>query len=267
HGLPRGLTSQYFLFTPPGVGSCYQNPGGNPECAFDVFCAYHSWFGSSGTILYAIQPFVKDSPSCDTGESPTGTSADGALNLVSHEHNEIITDPTGDGWYDDQGEENGDRCAWSFGALQGAVDHAFNQVVAGSRYLLQQEWSNADGGCASSYGSNRTPVAAFQRVGAAVAKKPVHFSARASRDPDGSIASYSWRFGDGRTGAGPAPAHTYAARGTYRVQLKVTDNQGSTATRTLGIVVQPAPHRPSPASRKKHHRKKHRRPSLTGVYR
>ncbi len=246
---------------PQTVGSCYQNPGSDPECAFDVFCAYHSWFGSSGTTLYAIQPFVKDTPSCDTGESPTGTSADGVLNLVSHEHNEIITDPTGDGWYDQNGEENGDKCAWEFGSLQGAVDHAFNQVIAGSSYLLQREWSNADSGCASSYGANQAPVVAFQRVGAAVAKKPVHFSARASRDPDGSIRSYSWRFGDGRTGVGVAPAHTYAARGTYRVQLKVTDNEGSTAVRTLGIVVQPPPHRPRAAGgKKKHHRRKHRRP-------
>src|SRR2546426_1475112 len=59
HGLPRGLSNQYFLFTPPGVGSCYTNPGSDPECAFSTWCAYHSWVGTgSGTILYAIHPFV-----------------------------------------------------------------------------------------------------------------------------------------------------------------------------------------------------------------
>ena len=62
-----------------------------------------------------------------------------------------------------------------------------------------------------------------------------------------------------------APAHTYAARGTYQVQLKVTDDEGGTATRTLGIVVQPRPSHRRPAHKKKHRRKhrrkKHHRPS------
>ena len=101
-------------------------------------------------------------------------------------------------------------------------------------------------------------MALFQRVGAAIAKSQVHFTATPSHDPDGSIVSYSWRFGDGTTGKGAAPAHTYAVRGTYRVRLTVTDNEGGTATRTLGIVIQPRPvHRP--AHKKKHHRRHHRR--------
>ena len=265
HGLPRGLANQYFLFTPPGVGSCY-NDGSGPQCAFDVWCAYHSWLSSgSGTTLYAIHPFAAGDQSCDTGQSPNHSTADPTLNLVSHEHNEIITDPVGDGWYDDVGNENGDKCAWTWGALFGAVDAAYNQLIAGTPYLLQQEWSNNDGGCVTSYGTNLTPVALFQRVGTAVAKTPVHFTAGSSHDPDGTIASYSWRFGDGTTGKGVAPAHTYAARGTYQVQLKVTDDEGGTATRTLGIVVQPRPSHRRPAHKKKHRRKhrrkKHHRPS------
>jgi chitodextrinase len=263
HGLPGGLANQYFLFTPPGVGSCYDD-GTGPQCAFDVWCAYHSWLGSgSGATLYAIHPFVAGDQSCDAGESPNHSSADPTLNLVSHEHNEMITDPVGDGWYDQDGNENGDKCAWTWGALFGAVDAAYNQVIAGTPYLLQQEWSNQDGGCVTSYGTNQMPIALFQRVGTAVARSPVHFTAATSHDPDGRIVSYSWRFGDGTTGTGVSPAHTYARRGTYRVQLTVTDDQGGTATRTLGVVVQPRPNpHPRPARRKKHRRKHHHhRPS------
>jgi hypothetical protein len=268
HGLPRGLGNQYFLFTPPGVGSCYPD-GSGWECAFDVWCAYHSWLGSgSGTTLYAVHPFAAGDQSCDTGQSPNHTSADPTLNLVSHEHNEMITDPVGDGWYDQDGNENGDKCAWTWGTLFGSVDGAYNQLIAGTPYLLQQEWSNHDGGCVTSYGTNLRPVALFQRVGTAVAKSPVHFTATSSHDPDGSIASYSWRFGDGTRGRGAAPVHTYAVRGTYRVRLTVTDNEGGTATRTLGIVVQRRPvHRP--ARRKKHHhrhRKHHRRSAASSLY-
>jgi len=52
-----------------------------------------------------------------------------------------------------------------------------------------------------------------------------------SSDPDGSIAVYSWTFGDGGTSTLQDPAHTYAVGGvTYTVTLTVTDNQGATNT-------------------------------------
>src|SRR5256885_527715 len=49
-----------------------------------------------------------------------------------------------------------------------------------------------------------------------------------SSDPDGSIASYSWNFGDGTPASTlQNPSHTYAAGGSYTVTLQVTDNQGA----------------------------------------
>jgi Tol biopolymer transport system component len=53
------------------------------------------------------------------------------------------------------------------------------------------------------------------------------FDASGSFDPDGTIASYEWKFGDGTTGSGSAPAHTYATGATYDVTLIVTDQQGA----------------------------------------
>ena len=43
------------------------------------------------------------------------------------------------------------------------------------------------------------------------------FNAAGSFDPDGTIVSYEWRFGDGTTGSGPAPAHTYGVLGGQHV--------------------------------------------------
>ncbi|GAB3475718.1 PKD domain-containing protein [Amycolatopsis cihanbeyliensis] len=56
------------------------------------------------------------------------------------------------------------------------------------------------------------------------------FDASASTDEDGSIASYAWDFGDGRTGDGRTPSHDYAQSGEYTVELTVTDDEGKTDT-------------------------------------
>lgn len=57
---------------------------------------------------------------------------------------------------------------------------------------------------------------------------PVQFDASGSIDPDGEIVAYEWDFGDGQSGTGVAPTHTYAADGEYNITLCVTDNQGET---------------------------------------
>ena len=49
-----------------------------------------------------------------------------------------------------------------------------------------------------------------------------------SSDSDGTIASWSWNFGDSSTSTAQDPVHTYAADGTYNVSLTVTDNEGAT---------------------------------------
>ncbi|UCE88824.1 MAG: PKD domain-containing protein [Pseudomonadota bacterium] len=69
----------------------------------------------------------------------------------------------------------------------------------------------------------------------------VTFDGTASNDPDGTIASYSWDFGDGNVGNGPTPTHTYAAANTYNVTLMVTDDAGATdsAGTTADIAAQP----------------------------
>jgi hypothetical protein len=65
----------------------------------------------------------------------------------------------------------------------------------------------------------------------------VSFNASASSD-DGTIVSYAWNFGDMATGSGVTTTHTYAAEGTYTATLKVTDNDGLTATAAKTITVE-----------------------------
>jgi endonuclease G len=54
----------------------------------------------------------------------------------------------------------------------------------------------------------------------------VSMSAAASLDPNGTIVSYQWKFGDGSVASGPSVSHTYAQNGVYEVRMVVTDNDG-----------------------------------------
>ena len=86
--------------------------------------------------------------------------------------------------------------------------------------------------------TNQPPVAvASVNTTSGAAPLAVTFSSTGSYDPDGSIASYGWTFGDGGTGAGASPAHTYATPGAYTAVLTVTDNLGATGTASVGVNV------------------------------
>src|SRR3989454_307302 len=67
----------------------------------------------------------------------------------------------------------------------------------------------------------------------------ITFSA-AVRDSYGTVVSYVWHFGDGKTGTGAIVDHAFAATGTYSVQVLVTDNRSITATASTSVTVWPA---------------------------
>ncbi len=72
--------------------------------------------------------------------------------------------------------------------------------------------------------ANQSPTAAFS---SSCSGDACTFT-NTSSDPDGTIASSSWNFGDGQTSSAASPSHTYSASGTYTVQLTVTDDRGGT---------------------------------------
>jgi PKD repeat protein len=67
----------------------------------------------------------------------------------------------------------------------------------------------------------------------------VSFNASGSTDPNpgGTIAAYSWSFGDGTGASGATPAHAYGAPGAYPVTLTITDDHGQTASQTQTVIV------------------------------
>jgi BNR repeat-containing family member/PKD domain/Concanavalin A-like lectin/glucanases superfamily len=88
--------------------------------------------------------------------------------------------------------------------------------------------------------ANVPPVAdAEPAIRAGHAPLEVRFDASASRDPDGSVADYSWDFGDGSSASdtGVDATHTYTAGGRYFPTLTVTDGDGATSKLVEEILV------------------------------
>jgi len=76
----------------------------------------------------------------------------------------------------------------------------------------------------------------------------VSFTSTGSSDPDGTISSYSWDFGDGNTGTGVSTSHTYSTGGIYSALLTVTDNKGGVASDHVTITVTSGGNTPPVAS-------------------
>jgi hypothetical protein len=95
--------------------------------------------------------------------------------------------------------------------------------------------------CTPATPTNQTPLAVFSpSVSYGPSPLTVTFDATASSDPDGTIVSYNWNFGDFTTGSGSTVTHSFTP-GQYIVTLTVTDNGGRTATSTTNIAAQGAP--------------------------
>lgn len=94
--------------------------------------------------------------------------------------------------------------------------------------------------------TNQPPVARPGGPYSGTLNTAIAFSGATSSDPDGSIASYAWNFGDGLTGSGATPSHSYTGVGTYTVTLTVTDNGGLTnsATTTATVTTGSTPQAP-----------------------
>src|SRR5207302_9681037 len=74
---------------------------------------------------------------------------------------------------------------------------------------------------------NQSPVAAFT---ASCPTLTCSFTDQSS-DPDGTIATWHWDFGDGTTPVTTRnPSHTYSTGGSYTVTLTVKDNQNASSS-------------------------------------
>jgi hypothetical protein len=232
-GLPVGLGDIYFLVLPSGFASCIGS--GPSSCALGGdadggYCGYHQEIGSA-RIVYAVIPYNALTGHCRSDKPrPNSSPADPTISTIAHELAETATDPLGDGWSDDSGNEIADVCLRQYGPELGGSSGSttYNQAIDGGHYYLQELWSNADHACEPSAAPDRVAIVATGAVGRGV---PVRFAARAS-GPDRAIVSYAWTFGDGgRSRArGVRVTHRFTRRGRFEVTLTVTDSWGDRAS-------------------------------------
>ena len=137
--------------------------------------------------------------------------------------------------------------AWDFGdgstGTGATVDHTFTSGGSKTVTLTVTD----DGGATATatrtvtaVAPNQAPTASFT---AAADGLVAHLDATASKDPDGTVKTYAWDFGDGTTGTGATVDHTYSAAGSKTVTLTVTDDAGATdtASRTVTVTAPAAP--------------------------
>ncbi|WP_308166519.1 LamG-like jellyroll fold domain-containing protein [Actinomadura sp. NEAU-AAG7] len=106
--------------------------------------------------------------------------------------------------------------------LNGTLD----EVAVYPRALTAAEITRHHGLGTGGIQPNKPPTAAFT---SSCDQLACAFDGSGSADTDGTVAGYAWDFGDGKTGEGAKPSHTYATAGTYTVKLRATDDQGASA--------------------------------------
>jgi hypothetical protein len=270
HGLPTGLNTEYFIFTPPRVITCFSatSTPTSGSCSDNAYCAYHSAVGTTANpLLYADDPFTFEYDPVGHGnvmkgcqadgttgaanvQEPNGNVADVVLKAVGHESRETLSDPLGDGWLDGQSPANelDDKCN-AFGStlghdpnaflpVSGATPTKFTQTYNGHNYYMQSEWSNgANGGagaCAMAPGPG-TVSAAYTAPGPGAVGSTLSFaSSSTSTNP---LATATWDFGDGTGDIGASVAHAYATPGTYHVTLRLSDTLGNAGSVTHDVAV------------------------------
>lgn len=141
--LPTDSNGIYFVLTSQDVAQ-------GQFCS--SYCGYHNYAQYKGlAIKYS---FVGNSARCISAcaaqsVSPNGDAGlDGTLNVVAHELVETMSDPLLNAWYDANGWENADKCAWQFGTTSRLPSGArYNVAMGNLKFLLQMNWNRQKQTC------------------------------------------------------------------------------------------------------------------------
>jgi hypothetical protein len=144
----------FFVYTGANVQSCLSSD--SSLCTFSAtlpdggtnsrYGAYHSDYTLNGaSVIYANMPAAASiGYYANAAAYPNDPNADPTVTAMSHELFESITDPLLNAWRGPSGgcDEIGDKCNLNMGP---AVNFDGSNLITpnGDRYVVQEEWSNA----------------------------------------------------------------------------------------------------------------------------
>jgi hypothetical protein len=124
---------------PDSSGNGYYAVYADTKRGHASYCAYHSYGTCRGTPIQFAYFFNLDGDAGCDPQDTSGLHSQGLAalaNVSGHELSEARTDPASPGaWYDSSGQENGDKCAWTFNV-------PLVRFTDGTEWKIQGEWSN-----------------------------------------------------------------------------------------------------------------------------
>lgn len=197
-------------------------------------------YATAGTYTVTLTVTDDSGASTSTTRSVTATEPANQLPTAAFTATSDQRDLSVDGSTSTDPDGNIASYAWDFGdsstGTGATATHAYAQT---GTYTVRLTVTDNRGGTHSVtqdvvITQNAAPTAAFTST---VTDLSVAFNGSGSSDPDGTIASYAWDFGDTTTGTGATATHAYTAAGTYTVTLEVKDNRGASATTSAQVTV------------------------------
>jgi hypothetical protein len=144
----NAITKQALPKDPNGVYMVLTSSAVTKVGFLTQYCGWHSFARIGGAVIkfaFIGDPSGPSVRGCSPQSvSPNGdVGADAMASTIYHELDEAVTDPTMRGWHTARGEENADRCAWTYGTVY-KVGAAMANMKLGTRdYLIQTNWVNS----------------------------------------------------------------------------------------------------------------------------
>jgi PKD repeat protein len=210
---PAAYICGYTLSTDFPLNNAYDTELGGTT---DVFCAKYLWY------ITNIPPVAVASASPTTGQFPLTVNFDGSGSSDSDGTIVSYLWDFGDGFSD-----NG---------MNVSHDYTMQGIYLATLTVMDDKSDTSTDTVQIQVSGNIPPVVVLNAYPVAgMAPLAVDFDGSGSHDPDGSIVSYRWNFGDGIHSPQPRIAHTYNKAGTYYASLTVTDNSGLSSSEFVTI--------------------------------
>jgi hypothetical protein len=217
--IPFDATTQYYMIL--GSDVTISNAPAGANCGDTGACGLHNQqnIKINGATYKILTAWVAVASGCigQQVSQLTGPNADAntqsVLDTLSHEVAETITDPNqlpsdDRAWQTpSDGSEIGDLCSTYYGTVKPSTKKAgayYNVLANGNEYMVQGQWSNADGGCVLG-----VPLKNVSPSSSAAAGASPSSSAAAGASPSSSAAAGASP--SSSTAAGASPSNSGAA--------------------------------------------------------